>query len=223
MAFAPGFIETQSWNVWWAKYLASHGFVVINMDTKSTLEGPADRRDEQLAALKDVIKRSQTMGSPFYGKIDPTRQGVMGHSYGGAASLLLARDYAYLKAAIPMAAKSPSTKDFSNVAVPTLVIACKGDIVSNNGANSEAIYKSLSPSLDKAYMELEGGGGHPCTTSLGTSAQVKTTAAKYGVSWLKRFMDDDTRYNQFLCGAPHKADLATAGSKISIYKDNCPF
>ena len=70
-------------------------------------------------------------------------------------------------------------------------------------------------------MELANGGGHPCTTSLGTSPKVKAMAAKYGVSWLKRFLDEDTRYSPFLCGAPHLLDMLN--STISGYKGNCPY
>lgn len=32
---------------------------------------------------------------------------------------------------------------------------------------------------------------------------------RYGVAWAKRFVDGDTRYNLFLCGAGH-AEYATS-------------
>ena len=41
------------------------------------------------------------------------------------------------------------------------------------------------------------------------------TIAKYSISWLKRFVDDDTRYEQFLCPG-------TGGSAIQEYRDTCP-
>jgi hypothetical protein len=40
------------------------------------------------------------------------------------------------------------------------------------------------------------------------------TLAKYAIAWLKRYVDDDTRYEQFLCPAP-------SGSTISQYRDTC--
>lgn len=221
VAFAPGFIETQSWNAWWAQYLASHGFVVVNIDTKSTLSFPAVREREQLAALKDVIKRANTRGTPFYGLVDATRLGAMGHSMGGGAALELARDTPNIKAIVPMAPFQTSGTDYSRLKVPTLILACKGDIVASAKSHSEPIYDSLAHGLDKAYVELAGGGGHPCTTSLGTSPEVKKMAAKYGVSWLKRFLDEDTRYSPFLCGQPHEADLKNP--VISAYEGSCPY
>jgi dienelactone hydrolase len=222
VVFAPGLIETQSWNAWWGQYLASHGFVVVNIDTMSMLELPSARAREELAALKDVIRRSNLPESPFYGLVDPNRLGAMGHSMGGGASLELARDNPMLlKAIVPMAPYLTGSKDFSSLNIPTMVLACKGDIIATANAQSEPVYKSLAPGLDKAYMELASGGGHPCTTSLGTSPQVKTMAAKYGVSWLKRFLDQDTRYSPFLCGAPHLLDMTS--SVVSGYKGNCPY
>ena len=221
VVFAPGFIETQSWNAWWAKYLASHGFVVVNIDTTSTLAFPPARQREQLAALKDVIKRSNTRGTPYHGLVDATRLGAMGHSMGGGASLELARGTPNIKAIVPMAPFQTAGTDYGSLKVPTLILACKGDIVATAKSHSDPIYNSLSPSLDKAYVELAGGAGHPCTTSLGTSAEVKQIAAKYGVSWLKRFLDQDTRYSPFLCGEPHEADLKNP--VVSAYKGNCPY
>lgn len=217
----PGFIETQSWNAWWAQYLASHGFVVINIDTKSTLEFPAARAKEELAALKDVVRRSAQPDSPFYGLVDPERQGAMGHSMGGGATLEIALAHPELKAIVPMAPFQTSGTDYSKLTVPTLIMACKGDVVATAGTHSEPIYKSLASSLDKAYLEMQGGSGHPCTTSLGTSDKVRTLAGKYGLAWFKRFVDGDTRYSQFLCGIPHAVDMF--GKVISGYKGNCPY
>lgn len=47
------------------------------------------------------------------------------------------------------------------------------------------------------------------------------TLGKYIVAWMKAFLDPDTRYDPFLCGAPHEADLQ--GFEISDYRDNGPY
>jgi hypothetical protein len=39
--------------------------------------------------------------------------------------------------------------------------------------------------------------------------------AKYMISWLKRFVDNDTRYEQFLCPAPDDRE-------IEEYRNTCP-
>jgi hypothetical protein len=38
----------------------------------------------------------------------------------------------------------------------------------------------------------------------------------YSISWLKRFVDNDTRYEQFLCPAPR------VSTTISEYRDTRP-
>jgi hypothetical protein len=44
-----------------------------------------------------------------------------------------------------------------------------------------------------------------------------TPTAKYTIAWLKRFVDDDARYEQFLCPGP------STGSSISEYENTCPY
>lgn len=56
-------------------------------------------------------------------------------------------------------------------------------------SHSEPFHSSLPASLDKAYPEL-AGASHVAPNS------PNTTIAKYSVSWLKRFVDNDTRYEQ---------------------------
>jgi hypothetical protein len=46
-----------------------------------------------------------------------------------------------------------------------------------------------------------------------------TTIAATNIAWLKRFVDDDTRYEPFLCPSP---TAATAGA-VSDYRSTCPF
>jgi cutinase len=98
--------------------------------------------------------------------------------------------------------------------VPTLVIGAQNDTVAQVGSHSEPFYNSMSATLDKAYLELRGAS-HFAPNS------ANVTIAKYSISWLKRFVDNDTRFEQFLCGAPHQADLA--GTAISEYRDTCPY
>ncbi len=73
---------------------------------------------------------------------------------------------------------------------------------------------------------MGGGGQIPATTEkanvelanqdhfVGTT--FNAPQAKYALSWMKRFMDDDTRYSQFLCPSPGPGGALTA---ISI---TCP-
>jgi hypothetical protein len=80
--------------------------------------------------------------------------------------------------------------------------------------HSIPFFNSIPAASEKAYLEL-AGASHFVPNS------PNTTIAKYMIAWLKRFVDDDGRYEQFLCGAPHQQDVADTGT-ISQYQDTCP-
>jgi predicted dienelactone hydrolase len=202
VAVSPGFTASQSSVAWYGPRLASQGFVVITIDTLSTLDSP-DSRGTQLLAALDYLTGTSAVRT----RIDATRLGVMGHSMGGGGSLSAARTRPALQAAIPLTGYH-TTKSWSTVRVPTLVIGAENDTVAPVAAHSEPFYTSLPSTLDKAYLELNNAS-HSAPTS------TNVTIAKYSLSWLKRFIDNDTRYEQFLCPAP-------SGSAIQEYRDTCP-
>jgi predicted dienelactone hydrolase len=202
IAISPGFTASQSSVAWYGPRLASQGFVVITIDTLSTLDQPDSRGTQLLAALTYLTNTSSVRT-----RIDASRLGVMGHSMGGGGSLSASRTRPSLQAAIPLTPWH-GTKNWSTVAVPTLIIGAENDTVASVGSHAEPFYTSLPSSLDKAYLELNNAS-HSAPTS------TNVTIAKYSISWLKRFIDNDTRYEQFLCPAP-------SGSAIQEYRDTCP-
>jgi dienelactone hydrolase len=208
VAIAPGFTATQSSIAWLGPRLASQGFVVITIDTNSTLDQPSSRATQLMAALSYLTNTSSVRT-----RVDRNRLAVMGHSMGGGGTMEAATENPSLQAAIPLTGWH-TTKNFSGNRVPTLVIGAQNDSVAPVATHSEPFYNSMSSTLDKAYLELRGAS-HFAPNS------ANTTIAKYSISWLKRFVDNDTRYEQFLCGAPHQADLA--GTAISEYRETCPY
>lgn len=113
-----------------------------------------------------------------------------------------------LQASIPLAGWH-STKNWSTVRVPTMVLGGQSDPTAPNSQHSLPFYTSMTAAPDKAFLELRGGD-HSAPRS------DNITVRKYTLSWLKRFVDDDTRYEQFLCPAPSPNTL------ISAYRDTCP-
>jgi predicted dienelactone hydrolase len=202
IAVAPGFTATQSSIAWIGPRVASQGFVVITIDTLSTLDQPASRGRQLLAALDYLTQRSTVRS-----RIDASRLGVSGHSMGGGGTLEASSSRPALQAAVPLAPWN-TDKTWSEVRVPTFIIGGQADSVASVGSHSEPFYNSLPSTLDKAYMEL-AGASHFFPNS------PNTTMAKFMISWLKRFIDNDTRYEQFLCPAPRSV-------AISEYRDTCP-
>lgn len=203
VAISPGFTASQSSVSWLGPRLASQGFVVITIDTLSTLDQPASRGTQLLAAL-DYVRNTSSVRT----RVDGTRLGVMGHSMGGGGSLAASRTRPAIQAAIPLTPWH-STKSWSTVTVPTMIIGAENDSVAPVSSHSEPFYTSMSAVPDKAYLELNNAS-HSAPTS------ANTTVARYSISWLKRFIDNDTRYEQFLCPAPSPSSL------IQEYRDTCP-
>jgi dienelactone hydrolase len=204
VAVSPGFTELQLAISWLGPRLASQGFVVFTIDTLGVFDFPDPRADQLLAAL-DYLTDTSSVRS----RVDRTRLGVMGHSMGGGASLSAANKRPALQAAIPLAGWH-TTKSWSNVRVPTLVVAAQNDVVAPTSDHSLPFYDSLPTTLPKAFLELRGAD-HNTTNS------PNTTAARFAISWLKRFIDNDTRYDQFLCPTPQP------NTNISRYMSTCPY
>ncbi len=210
LAISPGFTATQSSIAWLGRRIATHGFVVITIDTNSTLDQPPSRATQLMAALRHVTDSSS---ATVRSRVDASRRGVAGHSMGGGGTLMAARDNPTLKAAVPLTAWS-TTKTFSTMRVPTLVVGAENDTVAAVSSHSIPFYNGLPGSLDKAYAELNGAS-HFAPNS------ANTPIGRYSVAWVKRFMDNDTRYSPFLCGAPHQS-YATA-VVFSDYRSTCPY
>ena len=204
VAVSPGFTGTQSSISWLGPRIASQGFVVITIDTNSIYDQPSSRADQLLAALDYLTQRSSVRT-----RIDATRTSVMGHSMGGGGSLEAARDRPALQAAIPLTGWH-TTKNWSTNRVPTLVVGAESDSVAPVSSHSIPFYTSLSATYEKAYVELNNAS-HFAPNS------PNTTIAKFSISWLKRFVDNDTRYEPFICGTG-----AGAGTAISDYRTTCP-
>lgn len=202
IAIVPGYLARQSSISWWGPRLASHGFVVITIDTNSTSDQPAARSRQQLAALDQLGTLNRTSSSPIYNKVDTTRLGVMGWSMGGGGTLISAQSRSSLKAAAPQAPWNSST-NFSSVTVPTLIIACESDSVAPTNSHASPFYDSMSSNA-KQYLEINGGS-HSCANT-GNSNQA--LLGKKGVAWMKRFIDNDTRYTSFACTDPNSSRVS---------------
>ena len=145
---------------------------------------------------------SRTSSSPIYNLVDSSRSGVMGWSMGGGGSLISAQNRPSLKAAAPQAPWNSAT-NFSNVTVPTLIIACENDTVAPVNSHASPFYNSMS-SNPKQYLEINNGS-HSCAN---TGTSYRALLGKKGVAWMKRFIDNDTRYTSFACSNPNSSSVS---------------
>ena len=206
VAVSPGYTASESSIAWLGPRLASHGFVVITFNTNSRYDQPAERGDQLLAALDYLTQRSSVRG-----RIDATRLAVVGHSMGGGGTLEASKDRPSLQAAVGLTPWNLD-KSWPEVRTPALMIGAEDDSVAPVDSHAIPFYNGLPSSLPKAYLELNGAS-HFAPNS------PNTTLASSSIAWLKRWVDDDTRYSPFLCPSP---SAATFGS-VSDYRTTCPF
>jgi dienelactone hydrolase len=205
VVMVPGFMAFQAVYDWLVKKVASHGFVVINMDTLAKGDLPDVRAVQAASALKHVVNLAKAGAVPYAAVTDVSRQAVVGNSMGGGASLRAAESDPSLKAVVSLQPWH-TTKSFGAVASPTLIVACETDSIAPNKTHSDPFYASLPASLPRAEIEMRGAG-HLCATFLATKAQ-QTTMAKSSVAWLKRFLDEDMRYDALVKGGINTGEFS---------------
>ncbi len=202
VVLAPGYTAYASTYAGLAERVASHGFVVFAIDTNSTLDFPPSRGDQILAALDYLTQRSSVVS-----RIDTSRLAVAGHSMGGGGTLEAANDRSSLQAAVPLQPWH-TTKSWSNIRVPTMIIGAESDTIAPVSSHSEPFYTSMTSAPEKAYVELNGESHMAAASNPADQAYAM-------VSWLKRYVDDDTRYEAMLCPPPTSSDY-------SEWRNTCP-
>lgn len=205
VAISPGFTAGESSIQWLGPRIASQGFVVITIDTNSRFDQPASRGRQLLAAVDHVTTRASVS---VRARVDSSRQAVMGHSMGGGGSLEAASDRRSLEAIVPLQPWNLD-KTWGEVQTPALVIGAQRDSVASVSSHSIPFYNSLGG--EKAYLELRGASHFVSNTS-------NTPTAAYSIAWLKRHVDNDVRYDQFLCGSGRPSSLVA-----SDWRTTCPF
>ncbi|WP_141580018.1 dienelactone hydrolase family protein [Actinomadura sp. WMMA1423] len=203
IAVSPGFLSAQALIDWYGPRLASQGFVVMTLETNSLLDVPAARGEQLLAALDYMTGKSKAKD-----RIDASRLAVMGHSMGGGGTLEAANKRASLRAAVPLAPWD-TDYDWKNVKAPTMIMGADNDQIAPADSMAEKYYGSLTAVPEKAYLELKNAG-HLAFNS------PNTTIAKYAIAWMKRFVDEDARYERFLCPEP------SPDAAIAQYEGTCP-
>lgn len=212
VAFCPGFTATRSSIQTLSSRLASFGFIVIAMDTNTTLDFPPSRGTQLLAALQRVA--SLTTG-PVAGKVDPSRRVVAGWSMGGGGTLYASLNNPSLKAAVGFAAFS--FDQIFNSSVPQLLLGAQNDNVAPVVLHSIPFFLGLPNATPKVFVSITGA-----EHNFPTAATPNQPASKFQIAWTKRFADNDTRYQPFVNFPALQAEVA-AGRLSSGATEGLPF
>ncbi len=205
VAIVPGYsARFADEEAWMGPWLASFGFVVIGIETNSRTDGADPRATQLLAALDYLTQRSSVRD-----RVDSSRLSVVGHSAGGAGALIAALRRPSLKAVVGLAPGSPTGNlSLADNRVPLMFISGQRDtVVTQSYLNG--LYSTLPAAAQSAWVEITGVD-HLFAT------RANTTEMRTLIPWLKIFVDNDTRYTQFLCPL-----MDSTG--ISMYRNKCPY
>jgi pimeloyl-ACP methyl ester carboxylesterase len=201
VAISPGLNGTWAGIAWLGPRLASQGFVVFGIETNNLNDSPTSRSTQLLAAL-DYLTQSSSVRN----RVDANRLAVAGHSMGGGGALDAALRRPALKTAIGNAPYLPSG-NLAGDRVPTLIYAMQNDTLVPP-SRLTTLYNTIPATTEKAYIEIAGATHNYI-------GQPSTTLARTMIPWLKTFLDNDTRYSQFLCPTANQ-------NGISQYRSTCP-
>jgi hypothetical protein len=199
IALSPGFTARWSSISWLGRRWASHGFVVLGMETITVADQPSSRGSQLNAALRWL-----TTTSSVRSKVDSSRLAVGGHSMGGGGTLEALSDNPNLKLGIPIAPWNLNTF-WSSVRAPVLIVSGSADLIASEGIHADRFYSSLG-SREKGQVSITGASHFFPQT-------VNNELARYGLAWMKVFLDGDTRYTTNAC---------RGGSLGYTFRSTCP-
>ncbi|WP_308190815.1 alpha/beta hydrolase, partial [Streptomyces sp. HPF1205] len=186
VAIVPGYTALfANEEAWMGPWLSSFGFVVIGIETNSRTDYDTARGTELLAALDYLTQKS-----PVKDRVDPSRLSVIGHSMGGGGVVYATEHRPSLKAAVALAPFSPS-QNMSTDTVPTMVMGGQNDTVVTP-SYLDGLYATMPASTQSDFVQI-AGADHVWYT------HPETLEMRILIPWLKTFVDNDTRYTQFLC------------------------
>jgi dienelactone hydrolase len=199
LVFTPPYTGTQSMFRAWGPFFASHGIVLVTMDTSTTLNS-VDQRASQQKRVLDALKNENTRSaSPLRGKLDTARLGAVGWSMGGGATWINSAEYSGLKSAMSLAGHNLTAVDIDskgyNTRVPTLILNGALDLTYLGGlGQSIGVYNNIPRGIPKVIYEVASAGHF----AWGSPTAANRAVAGIALAFHKTFLDGDTRWVSYI-------------------------
>jgi dienelactone hydrolase len=206
VAVVPGFTAAESSIATWGPFLASWGIVTMTIGTSNPSTGAADtsvqppvRADALMDALLTVKGENTRMASPLVGQLDLSRLAVSGWSMGGGGTLIDANTHPELRAAMGMCPWNPNGT-YPMDTVPTLMFGGTADTLAGPPMPQNQ-YMSIPASTPKLLYIINGGSHFVANDPSGQGGNI----GRFGLSWMKVYLECDLRFKQFLTVKPSDA------------------
>ncbi len=206
IAIVPGFTAAESSIAAWAPFLASWGIVTMTIGTSNPMTGASDtsvlppvRADALIDALTTIKDENTRSGSPLMGKLDVTRLATAGWSMGGGGTLIAANAHPELKATFAMCAWNPNGT-YPMDTVPTLMFGGTSDGLAGPPMPEDQ-YMSIPATTPKLLYVVNGGSHLVANDPAGQGGNI----GRFGLSWLKVYLECDLRFKQFIPVKPSDA------------------
>lgn len=179
-----GFARSRDFHRNNALYMAQRGLIVLTPNASSLLGGEAARA-RNAANLVDHVRwlrlRAATPGDPLYGRLDPNRMALAGHSAGGALAFEAAVDLQatgtpvaalLLLDAVPWERTLARAPQFSNSATAIASLRCEPSACNRDGDVLRLLATLATPVEDvlvvgATHCDAENPTDSTCTTFCG--------------------------------------------------------
>ncbi|WP_250463467.1 dienelactone hydrolase family protein [Microbulbifer litoralis] len=203
IVFTPPYTGTQVMYRDWGPFFASHGIVLVTMDSRTiydSVDSRADQQQEVLDAMKDENTR---YGSALRGKLDTGRFGATGWSMGGGATWITSAEYSGLKTAMSFAGHNMTAIDSDasgrNTHIPTILFNGALDTTYLGGlGQSDGVYDSIPYGVPKLFYEASNAGHF----AWGGPTDANRYVGQLALAFQKTFLDGDTRWAPYLDRPP---------------------
>ena len=200
----PGYANPELSIQAWGSFLASHGIVCMTIGTNSIWDEVIDRKGALQDALISLKAENNRTNSPLFNKLDTNLIALGGWSMGGGGAQLVAAEDPNIKAILafcPWIDPSVVSPSLLNHSAPILIFSGQIDVVAPPGTHADIQYNYTPSSTKKLKYEVFGGGHTIANTPLGGFGEV----GRMGLSWLKKYLVNDSCYCPLLLDTPTTA------------------
>jgi dienelactone hydrolase len=171
-----------------ADHLASRGFAAALFEQPDAWGSSTPRWATQLEdGIAALARSNDDPQSALRGRLDFGRLALLGHSYGAAASIVVAGRDARVDAVVALAPVNQPHRDLvlasaARIRAPLLVMAGQWDWVATNKRHTRAYYHAATSAPARQYLEVRLGG-HDLYVHGGEKERLTLS---YSTAWLER-------------------------------------